>query len=140
MAKSKVRKLQKKLNISKKKPRDGYWFRCLRTAFHFKQSDLAYYANVSNSTVSNYETGRLTVDQSVAKDLRAHLYNLIISRAEVYGPKKTQICLNRAKLDFAEYFELYDIFVVSTWATEIDRCELNDSLRWNGLSDWGDAI
>lgn len=140
MAKTRVMKLQKKLGISKKKPRDGYWFRCLRTAFHIKQSEIAYYANCSTSTVGNYETGKKYVDKSMAKDLRAHLYNLILARSEVYGPKKTQICLNRAKLDFAEYFELYDIFVVSTWATEIDKCELNDALRWDGLSDWGDVI
>ena len=140
MAKLKVRKQQKKLNVSKKKPRDGYWFKCLRTAFHLKQTELAYYANTTASTVSCFETGRVFVSQELRRELYYWLSQLIIARAELYGTKKTKICLNRAKLDFAEYFELYDIFVVSTWATEIDRCELNDSLKWNGLSDWGDTI
>lgn len=141
MAKKKTKKENKtKRHIIKKKPRDGYWFKCLRTAFHLKQSELAYYANTTASSVSNFETGRGIVSQELKHDLYDWLAQLIKARAELYGIKKTKICLNRAKLDFAEYYEMYDIFVVSTWATEVDTSTVDDAIAWNGINDWGDVI
>lgn len=123
-----------------KYPRSGYWFRCLRTAFRFTQAQIAYEAKTTPASVSNFETGKCTVDTELITNMRNALAHLVLKRADVYGNKKTHVCMNIAKLRYAEYFEDYDTFVVSVWATETDEYDLADALIWKGDTKWGDWL
>ena len=123
-----------------KYPRSGYWFRCLRTAFRITQAQIAYEAKTCQTNVSNFETGKDMVGKEIITNIHNAFIDLVLERAETYGNKKSHICLNIAKLKFAEYFVDYDTFDVSVWATETDEYDLADDLVWKCIIKWGDWL
>lgn len=134
--------VKKRMALTKKpiRPRDGYWFSCIRRAFGIRQGDVAYYARVSDATVSNFETGKNIVDQLIKNSMHAALVDLIIDKVAVYGPEKSKALINIAKLDFCQYFGDYECFVIGCWSSDNDDNYLTDALSWSGNTKDGDIV
>lgn len=125
---------------TKKRPRDGYWFRCIRKAFNLSQYEVAYTAGISNVTVSNYETGRACVDQEIVNAMHWALITLVHRCEKIYGEKRSKTLIDIAKLDFCQYFDEYDCFVIGIWSTNTDKATIDEALVWNGIVKGGDIV
>lgn len=125
---------------TKKRPRDSYWFRCIRKAFGISQAMVAKLSGITNATVSNYETGNAKVDQEIINTIHWALITLVHKKEKTIGEERCKILMDIAKLDYSQYYEDYSKFVIAVWAMDSDMSTLDEALVWNGLGKEGDII